>query len=150
MRLQLALNVRDLDGAVDFYSRLFGVRPHKRKPGYANFALAEPPLKLVLFESPDAPDRVNHLGVEVGSDAEVRKATERLAAAGLADEVEEGTTCCHARQNKVWATEPEGLRWEWYRVIEDVEAEEEVESEAPACCAPPPSPVTLEEGPAQA
>ena len=148
MRLQLALNVRDLDGAVDFYSRLFGVRPHKRKPGYANFALAEPPLKLVLFESPDAPDRVNHLGVEVGSDAEVRKATERLAAAGLADEVEEGTTCCHARQNKVWATEPEGIRWEWYRVIEDVE--EEVASEVPACCAPPPPPVTLEEGPAQA
>lgn len=142
MRLQLALNVRDLDGAVDFYSRLFGVRPHKRKPGYANFALAEPPLKLVLFESPDAPDRVNHLGVEVGSDAEVRKATERLAAAGLADEVEEGTTCCHARQNKVWATEPEGIRWEWYRVIEDVEAEEEVES--PACCAPPPPAVTIE------
>ena len=141
MRLQLALNVRDLDGAVDFYSRLFGVRPHKRKPGYANFALAEPPLKLVLFESPDAPDRVNHLGVEVGSDAEVRKATERLAAAGLADEVEEGTTCCHARQNKVWATEPEGIRWEWYRVIEDVE--EEAETESPTCCAPPPPPVTI-------
>lgn len=142
MRLQLALNVRDLEGAVDFYSRLFGVRPHKRKPGYANFAIAEPPLKLVLFESSDAPDRVNHLGVEVGSDAEVRKATERLTAAGLADQVEEGTTCCHARQNKVWATEPEGIRWEWYRVIEDVE--EEVASEAPACCAPPPPPVTIE------
>lgn len=140
MRLQLALNVRDLEGAVDFYSRLFGVRPNKVKPGYANFAIAEPPLKLVLFESPDAPDRVNHLGVEVNDDAEVRKATARLTAAGLADEVEEDTTCCHARQNKVWATEPEGLRWEWYRVIEDVE--EEVDGETPACCAPPP-PVTI-------
>lgn len=141
MRLQLVLNVRDLEGAVDFYSRLFGVRPNKRRPGYANFAIAEPPLKLVLFESPDAPDRLNHLGVEVNDDAEVRKATERLAAAGLADEIEEGVTCCHARQDKVWATEPEGLRWEWYRVIEDVE--EEVAGEAPACCAPPP-PVTIE------
>lgn len=141
MRLQLALNVRDLEGAVDFYSRLFGVRPNKRKPGYANFAIAEPPLKLVLFESPDAPDRVNHLGVEVNDDAAVRKATERLVAAGLADEIEENTTCCHARQDKVWATEPEGIRWEWYRVIEDVE--EEVAGEAPACCAPPP-PITIE------
>ncbi len=141
MRLQLALNVRDLEGAVDFYSRLFGVRPNKRKPGYANFAIAEPPLKLVLFESPDAPDRVNHLGVEVNDDAAVRKATERLVAAGLADEIEENTTCCHARQDKVWATEPEGIRWEWYRVIEDVE--ERVDGEAPACCAPP-APVTIE------
>lgn len=141
MRLQLALNVRDLKEAVDFYSRLFGVRPNKRKPGYANFAIAEPPLKLVLFESPDAPDRLNHLGVEVNDDGEVRKATERLVAAGLADEIEEDTTCCHARQNKVWATEPEGLRWEWYRVIEDVE--EEVAGEAPACCAPPSPPVTI-------
>lgn len=140
MRLQLALNVRDLEGAVDFYSRLFGVRPNKRKPGYANFSIAEPPLKLVLFESPDAPDRLNHLGVEVNDDADVRKATARLTAAGLADEVEENTTCCHARQNKVWATEPEGLRWEWYRVIEDVEekVEDEGEPRGPACCAPPP------------
>lgn len=148
MRLQLALNVRDLDGAVDFYSRLFGVRPNKRKSGYANFAIAEPPLKLVLFESPDAPDRVNHLGVEVNDDAAVRKATERLVAAGLADAIEENTTCCHARQNKVWATEPEGLRWEWYRVIEDVDGadagkvEDEAESDAPACCIPS-QPVTI-------
>lgn len=140
MRLQLALNVRDLDRAVDFYSRLFGARPHKRKPGYANFALTEPPLKLVLFESLDAPDRVNHLGVEVDDDAEVDRAVARLRAEGLADEVEEDTTCCHARQNKVWATEPEGIRWEWYRVIEDVE------SEAASGCATPAPPVAIETG----
>ena len=124
MRLQLALNVRDLESAVDFYTKMFGVRPRKRKPGYANFALAEPPLKLVLFESPGAPDRLNHLGVEVFNDAEVEGAADRIRGAGLPQLLESDTTCCHARQNKVWTEEPEGLRWEWYRVIEDVEAKQ--------------------------
>ena len=121
MRLQLALNVNDIDQAVDFYSKLFDTEPAKRKPGYANFAVANPPLKLVLFEVPGAEDRLNHLGVEVFEAEEVTSATERLKAAGLADLVEDEATCCYAKQDKVWAIEPQGLRWEWYRVLEDSE-----------------------------
>jgi len=122
MRLQLALNVRDLDAAVDFYSALFGVAVNKRKPGYANFAIDSPPLKLVLFENPDAPERLNHLGVEVFEAEEVDAATERLKRAELVDLVEDQTTCCYARADKVWAREPDGLRWEWYRVTADSES----------------------------
>ncbi len=121
MRLQLALNVDDLDSAVEFYSKMFGVEPDKRKPGYANFAIAEPPLKLVLFEAPWARERLNHLGVEVFDDTEVRDALERIRTGGLEHHVENDPVCCHARQHKVWAQEPEGLGWEWYRVIEDVD-----------------------------
>ena len=121
MRLQLALNVDDLETAIEFYSKMFGAPVHKRKPGYANFAIDEPPLKLVLFELPDAPERLNHLGVEVFDDEEVGAATERLKNAGMEHLVEDETTCCYAKQNKVWAREPDGLRWEWYRVIEDSE-----------------------------
>ncbi|MAE94313.1 MAG: glyoxalase/bleomycin resistance/extradiol dioxygenase family protein [Deltaproteobacteria bacterium] len=121
MRLQLALNVKDLDAAIDFYGKMFGAEVHKRKPGYANFAIDEPPLKLVLFESSDAPDRINHLGVEVFADEQVGQATDRLKAAGLETSVEDEATCCYAKQNKVWATEPDGLRWEWYKVVEDSE-----------------------------
>ena len=119
MRLQLALNVKDLDAAVDFYSKMFGAPVNKRKPGYANFAIDEPPLKLVLFELPDAPERLNHLGVEVFEDEAVEAATERLKTEGMAHLVEDETTCCYAKANKVWAQEPDGLRWEWYRVLED-------------------------------
>ncbi len=119
MRLQLALNVKDLESSIAFYSKLFGVEVNKRKPGYANFAIEDPPLKLVLFELPDAPERLNHLGVEVFDDEDVRSATRRLEAAGMADLVEDETTCCYATANKVWSVEPDGLRWEWYRVIED-------------------------------
>ena len=130
MRVQLALNVRDLEAAVDFYSKLFGVPVNKRKPGYANFAVEDPPLKLVLFENPEASERINHLGVEVFDDEDVAGATERLKAAGLDHLVEDETTCCYARQNKVWATEPEGLRWEFYRVTEDSETFFEAEETA--------------------
>ncbi len=119
MRLQLALNVKDMDQAVDFYSKMFGVKVNKRKPGYANFAIDSPPLKLVLFEIPDAPERHNHLGVEVFEGEEVTEATERLKPAGLAEWVEDAETCCYAKADKVWATEPDGARWEWYRVLED-------------------------------
>ena len=122
MRLQLALNVTDLEKAVEFYSRMFGVPAHKRKPGYANFAIDDPPLKLVLFERPDAQERVNHLGVEVFRDADVVAATERFEAADLDHLIEGETQCCHATQNKVWATEPDGLRWEWYRITDDTDA----------------------------
>jgi len=121
MRLQLALNVNDIDQAVDFYSKLFATEPHKRKPGYANFAVENPPLKLVLFEVKDAPERLNHLGVEVFEAEEVTAATERLKEAGLAELVEDESTCCYAKQDKVWAVEPQGLKWEWYRVLEDSE-----------------------------
>ncbi len=119
MRLQLALNVDDIDQAVDFYSKLFDTKPAKRKPGYANFAVENPPLKLVLFEVKGAEERLNHLGVEVFEAEQVTAATERLKAAGLADHVEDESTCCYAKQDKVWAVEPQGLRWEWYRVLED-------------------------------
>jgi len=119
MRLQLALNVKDLDAAVDFYSKMFGAPVNKRKPGYANFAIDEPPLKLVLFELPEATERLNHLGVEVFDDEEVEAATERIRAAGMDHLIEDETTCCYAKADKVWATEPDGLRWEWYRVLGD-------------------------------
>ena len=121
MRLQLALNVNDIDQAVEFYSKLFDTEPAKRKPGYANFAIANPPLKLVLFEVQDAEERLNHLGVEVFEAEDVTEATERLKRAGLADLVEDEETCCYAKSDKVWAIEPQGLRWEWYRVLEDSE-----------------------------
>jgi len=141
MRLQLALNVNDIDQAVDFYSKLFGTEPAKRKPGYANFAVEDPPLKLVLFEVKDAEERLNHLGVEVFGAEEVTAATERLKQAGLADFVEDETPCCYAKQEKVWAIEPQGLRWEWYRVLEDSETfgEDEVPKVDPSpamerCC----------------
>ena len=119
MRLQLALNVTDLDAAVSFYEKMFGVAVNKREPGYANFVVERPPLKLVLFASPGAPERLNHLGVEVFDDEDVSAATERLKAAGMEHLVEDETTCCYAKANKVWAQEPDGVRWEWYRVLED-------------------------------
>ncbi len=112
---------RNLDEAVAFYSKLFDTPVNKRKPGYANFSIERPPLKLVLFENPEAPERINHLGVEVFEDADVHSATERLRAAGMDHLVEDEKTCCYATQNKVWALEPEGLRWEWYRVTQDSE-----------------------------
>ena len=119
MRVQLALNVDDLEAAVAFYTKLFGAEPHKRKPGYANFALDEPPLKLVLLENPGADQPLNHLGVELPDAAGVAKATERLSGEGIADEIERQRVCCYAKQDKVWSRDPNGLRWEWYTVLED-------------------------------
>jgi catechol 2,3-dioxygenase-like lactoylglutathione lyase family enzyme len=118
-RVQLALNVTDLDGAVEFYSRLFGAEPAKRRPGYANFALSDPPLKLVLIEGPGGGGTLNHLGVEVGSAEEVRAAGARLAEAGLATTEEDGVTCCYAVQDKVWVDDPDGAPWEIYTVLAD-------------------------------
>lgn len=119
MRIQLALNVRDIDEAVAFYSGMFGAAPAKRKPGYANFAIDEPPLKLVLFENPDADEHLNHLGVEVFGEDDVDRAITRLREAGMEHLVEDQTTCCYAKADKVWATSPTGARWEWYRVLGD-------------------------------
>jgi catechol 2,3-dioxygenase-like lactoylglutathione lyase family enzyme len=117
-RVQLALNVSDIDAAVGFYEKLFMVAPAKRRPGYANFVVAEPPLKLVLFENPAEAGTLNHLGVEVESTAEVIEATRRLAAEGLPTAVEDGVTCCHALQDKVWVRGAD-TSWEVYTVLAD-------------------------------
>jgi len=120
-RVQLALNVDDLDAAIAFYSKLFGTEPAKRKPGYANFAITEPPLKLVLLENPGAGGTLNHLGVEVDSSDTVHAEIARLTEAGMFTEEEIGTTCCFATQDKVWVTGPGGERWEVYTVVADSE-----------------------------
>jgi catechol 2,3-dioxygenase-like lactoylglutathione lyase family enzyme len=118
-RLQLALNVPDIDQAVAFYTKLFATEPNKRKPGYANFAIADPPLKLVLFESAGSGSRLNHLGVEVLSTDEVAAHQARLTGEGVPT-VEENGTCCFAKQDKVWVDGPDGS-WEIYTVLEDSE-----------------------------
>ena len=123
MRVQLALNVKDLKTAVDYYSRLFGAEPHKRRPGYANFAIDNPALKLVLFENPNASERINHLGVETETHEELSTARQRLEAEGIAGRLEEETTCCHATQDKIWSSEPDGIAWEWYKIIDDTPVE---------------------------
>jgi len=116
-RVQLALNVPDIDEAVAFYSKLFKSEPNKRKPGYANFAIADPPLKLVLFENASADARLNHLGIEVADSDEVWSHQSRLAGQGVGA-VEESGTCCFAKQDKVWVDAPDGS-WEIYTVLED-------------------------------
>jgi catechol 2,3-dioxygenase-like lactoylglutathione lyase family enzyme len=118
-RVQLALNVDDLDEAIRFYSKLFDTEPAKVKPGYANFAIAEPPLKLVLLENPGHGGTLNHLGVEVASTDTVRAEIARLTEEGLCTEEEMNTTCCFAAQDKAWVTGPAGERWEVYTVIAD-------------------------------
>ncbi|HUO37830.1 MAG TPA: ArsI/CadI family heavy metal resistance metalloenzyme [Mycobacterium sp.] len=120
-RVQLALNVDDLDGAITFYSKLFDTEPAKVKPGYANFAIAEPPLKLVLIENPGHGGTLNHLGVEVESSDEVHQEIARLADRGLIPDEQIGTTCCYATQDKAWVSGPAGERWEVYTVLADSE-----------------------------
>ncbi|MFD8995947.1 ArsI/CadI family heavy metal resistance metalloenzyme [Streptomyces abikoensis] len=121
-RVQLALNVADLEASVAFYSKLFGVEPAKRRPGYANFAITEPPLKLVLIEGEPGQDtRLDHLGVEVEAVDQVSAATERLKAAGLATFEENHTSCCYALQDKVWVTGPGREPWEVYVVKADAD-----------------------------
>jgi catechol 2,3-dioxygenase-like lactoylglutathione lyase family enzyme len=132
-RLQLALNVSNLDEAVAFYSKFFKTEPAKIRSGYANFAIAEPPLKLVLFENPEVAGTINHLGVEVFSTDEVVDATKYLAAQGFATHVEDGTVCCHALQDKVWVDGPDSSRWEVYTVLADA-ADAETHSASDTCC----------------
>ncbi len=120
-RIQLALNVDDLDTAISFYASLFGVGPAKVKPGYANFAIADPPLKLVLLENPGNGGSLNHLGVEVASSDAVHAEIARLTEAGMFTEQEIGTTCCFATQDKVWVTAPDQDRWEVYTKLADSE-----------------------------
>lgn len=120
-RTQLALNVDDLNEAVTFYSKLFNAQPAKLKPGYANFALTEPPLKLVLIENPGRGGTLNHLGVEVETSDQVHQEIARLSGEGLFTDEEIGTTCCFATQDKVWVSGPGGERWEVYTVLADSE-----------------------------
>ena len=119
-RLQLAINVTDLDKAVEFYSRLFATAPAKVKPGYANFAVVDPPLKLVLFEGPEGAT-LNHLGVEVETAEEVMSAERRLDAAGLRTTGVDETVCCFAEKAETWVVDPDGARWEWYVKSGDAE-----------------------------
>lgn len=129
-RIQLALSVSDVDEAVDFYSKLFDAKPAKRLPGYANFAIDQPPLKLVLIHDPESAGKMNHLGVEVFSPGEVRAAEARLAEGGLAPTAEEGA-CCYAEQQKVWVNDPDGAPWEIYTVLADADT---MSPAAGACC----------------
>jgi catechol 2,3-dioxygenase-like lactoylglutathione lyase family enzyme len=122
-RVQLALNVDDVDAAVAFYSKLFGTDPAKRRPGYANFAIAEPPLKLVLLENPGSGGSLNHLGVEVEHAADVESHQARLTAEGFLADVQKNTTCCYAVQDKFWVTAPDGEKWEHYVVLADSQPE---------------------------
>ncbi|MGV0750647.1 ArsI/CadI family heavy metal resistance metalloenzyme [Mycolicibacter minnesotensis] len=121
-RIQLALNVDNLDAAITFYSRLFDTEPAKVKPGYANFGIADPPLKLVLLENPGHGGTLNHLGVEVASSEIVHSEIARLSDAGLLTETEADTTCCYAVQDKVWVSGPDRERWEVYTKIADAES----------------------------
>jgi catechol 2,3-dioxygenase-like lactoylglutathione lyase family enzyme len=137
-RVQLALNVSDLEEAVQFYAKLFGAQPAKREPGYANFAIADPPLKLVLIEDKSArghgiTSALNHLGVEVNSPEEVTAATGRLSAEGLGTRTEENTTCCYAVQDKVWVSDPDGAPWEVYTVLADAPTETGIAGDG-SCC----------------
>jgi catechol 2,3-dioxygenase-like lactoylglutathione lyase family enzyme len=121
-RVQLALNVDNLDEAVTFYSKLFNAEPAKRRDGYANFAITDPALKLVLLENPGKGGTLNHLGVEVESSGTVHGEIARLAGEGLFTEEEIGTTCCFSTQDKVWVTGPAGEKWEVYTVLADSES----------------------------
>jgi hypothetical protein len=133
-RIQLALNVDDLGESIAFYSRLFATEPAKVRPGYANFAVTEPPLKLVLIENPGQGGSLNHLGVEVGDTDTVDAEQTRLAEAGFATVDERDTTCCYARQDKFWVSgTPDGEPWEIYAVLAD-SSTPDGESEAQGCC----------------
>jgi len=140
MRLQLALNVHDLDAAIDFYSKMFDAAPIKTRPGYANFAIENPPLKLVLFEvggadpeaaAPGEFHHLNHLGVETETGSEVVTAEARLTEAGLATTGMADTQCCYAEKTETWVQSPDGARWEWYVKTGDVEVRENISI---GCC----------------
>jgi catechol 2,3-dioxygenase-like lactoylglutathione lyase family enzyme len=137
-RVQLAINVTDVDAAVDFYSRLFATPVAKRKPGYANFEIADPPLKLVLIEATEG-GTLNHLGVETTDAAEVVAAEARLTATGLDTTGIDDTTCCYATKTETWVTDPDGARWEWYVKTGDAEQMDFRSQGGGTCCAPAPS-----------
>jgi catechol 2,3-dioxygenase-like lactoylglutathione lyase family enzyme len=135
VRLQLALNVADLDEAVGFYTRMFDVEPARTRPGYASFVVADPPLKLVLFAGDGAPGSINHLGVETETAEEVVAAEARLAAAGLATTGVDDTLCCYAAKTETWVEGPDGARWEWYvRTGDSDQRDNVVVSGGPGTC----------------
>ncbi|HEY8532952.1 MAG TPA: ArsI/CadI family heavy metal resistance metalloenzyme [Micromonospora sp.] len=137
-RLQLALRVPDLESSIAFYTTLFRTEPAKRRPGYANFAITEPPLKLVLIEhTSEDTTRLDHLGVEVEDTAQVRDAAERLTQAGLATVEENDVACCYALQDKVWVTGPGGEPWEVYVVKGEADTLEKADRSS--CCTPRPA-----------
>jgi catechol 2,3-dioxygenase-like lactoylglutathione lyase family enzyme len=137
-RLQLAINVDNLDVSIAFYSKLFAMPPAKVKPGYANFAIAEPPLKLILLENPGDGGSINHLGVEVVDADAVDAELSRLAGEGIAALEERDTTCCYARQDKFWVEgAPNGERWEIYTVLADSLTFSADEPAGPTCCGQP-------------
>ena len=136
-RVQLALHVPDLEAAIDFYSAFFDATPHKVRPGYANFAIASPPLKLVLIEDPSRRTGLDHLGIERVDVPRVAEEAERLAGAGLAVRHVDGVVCCHARQDKHYASDPGGLEWENYTVTDDdpeLPADHDATLISAACC----------------
>ena len=134
-RVQLALSVDDVVAATAFYSKLLGVEPNKTRPGYANFAVSDPPLKLVLLENPGNGGSLNHLGIEHGSTDDVDDQQRRLAAAGVVSVDERGTTCCYAKQDKFWVDDaPDGERWEIYTVLEDSPTFFGESCDGPECC----------------
>ncbi len=143
-RLQLALNVDDLDTAVAFYTALLGTEPAKLRTGYANYAVSDPPLKLVLLENPGRGGTLNHLGVEVDSPERVAAETARLTDAGLGTTLEDATTCCYATQDKVWVSGPGGEPWEIYTVLADSptfgSSPRTADAEGGTCCAASPAP----------
>lgn len=145
-RVQLALNVTDVDAAVDFYAKLFGTGAAKRKPGYANFEIADPPLKLVLIEALEG-GTLNHLGVETEAADEVLAAETRLSDTGLETTGVDDTMCCYATKTETWVTDPDGAKWEWYVKTGDAEemANRSLGEDEGTCCAPAsaPEPVSL-------
>ncbi len=135
-RIQLALNVTDIDVAVDFYERLFATPVAKRRDGYANFEIVEPPLKLVLFEASEG-GTLNHLGVETTTGSEVAAAEARLSSSGLETTGVDDTTCCYATKTETWVTDPDGARWEWYVKTGDADQMTSTPTtDTAACCAP--------------
>ncbi len=142
-RVQLALNVSDVEAAVAFYEKLFAMPAAKRRPGYANFEIADPPLKLVLIEAPEG-GTLNHLGVETTTGAEVEAAEARLAGEGLATTGVDDTVCCYATKTETWVHDPDGAAWEWYVKTGDAEQmANSVVGDQGVCCAPVSEPVTL-------
>jgi catechol 2,3-dioxygenase-like lactoylglutathione lyase family enzyme len=132
-RVQLALNVSNIEDAIVFYSQVFGIEPAKRRPGYANFAIANPPLKLVLIENAEAPGTLNHLGVEVETTDEVRRTGDRLRQLEMATRTEDQVTCCYAVQDKVWIEDPDGAPWEIYTVLADSAIRDQSPEVNPCC-----------------
>ena len=136
-RVQLAINVDNLDEAIAFYSRIFQTKPAKIRPGYANYAIKDPPLKLVLFEKPSEGGSINHLGVEVETPEEVWAAENRLSESKVATTGIETTQCCYAEKTETWTQSPDGIRWEWYVKHDDTEQFENIVvsvEEANKCC----------------